>query len=201
MPKTRPILITGGRLVTMADGAPDEQAGSLLVIDGKIAEIIAPEAIVADAEIIDASGMIVLPGFVDTHRHVWQTQLRTLAADWSLFDYLVRMRSIYSAFYTPDDAYLGNYLGALEAVNAGVTTFADHSHMVNSPAHADSLINGLDHAGIRAVFCYGFFVNPSPDGTPAPSPGWRYQDIRRIRRERLERYPNGLNWLGDSRIG
>lgn len=185
MPKTRPILITGGRLVTMADGAPDEQVGSLLVIGGKIAEIIAPGAIVADAEIIDASGMIVLPGFVDTHRHVWQTQLRTLAADWSLFDYLVRMRSIYSAFYTPDDAYLGNHLGALEAVNAGVTTFADHSHMVNSPAHANSLINGLDHAGIRAVFCYGFFVNPSPDGPPAPSPGWRYEDIRRIRRERL----------------
>jgi cytosine/adenosine deaminase-related metal-dependent hydrolase len=125
--------------------------------------------------------MIVLPGFIDTHRHVWQTQLRTVAADWSLFDYLVHMRSIYSAFYTPEDAYLGNLLGALEAVNAGITTVADHSHLVNSPDHADGLVRGLDESGVRAVYCYGFFVNPKHNPfSQEQSPGWRYEDVLRV---------------------
>ncbi len=176
------MLIRGGRLVTMADGSPDERSGSLLIRDGKIADIQDADAPApAGAEVIDATGMIVLTGFVDTHRHTWQTQLRTVAADWSLFDYLVSMRSVYSAFYSPEDAYLGNLLGALEAVNAGITTVVDHSHLVNSPEHADGLIRGLDESGIRAVYCYGFFVNPKYNPfSMEPSPGWRYDDLRRV---------------------
>ena len=175
------ILIRGGRLVTMVDGSPDEQPGDLLIQNGKIADILVGAAHPPGVEVIDAAGMIVLPGFVDTHRHTWQTQLRTVAADWTLFDYVVRMRSVYSAFYTPEDAYLGNLLGALEAINAGVTTVADHSHLVNSPEHADRLIGALEDSGVRAIFCYGFFVNPRHNPfSQEPGPGWRYDDVRRI---------------------
>lgn len=182
MVESRGMLIRGGRIVTMVDGAPDEQAGTILIRSGKIADILEEGApLPGDVEIVDATGMIVLPGFVDTHRHVWQTQLRTTAADWSLFDYLVHMRSIYSAFYGPEDAYLGNLLGSLEAVNAGVTTVADHSHLVNSPDHADGLIRGLEESGVRAVYCYGFFVNPQHNPySQEPSPGWRYDDVLRV---------------------
>jgi cytosine/adenosine deaminase-related metal-dependent hydrolase len=130
--------------------------------------------------------MIVLPGFVDTHRHVWQTQLRTVATDWSLFDYFIRMRLVYASFYSAEDAYLGNLAGALEALDAGVTTIVDHCHIVNTPEHADEALRGLTEARIRALFCYGLFATARhhpfrlPDG-----PEWHFDDARRLRRERL----------------
>lgn len=181
------LLIQGGRVITMVDGQPDETAASVHVKDGRIAAILGPDAVVEDARVIDASNKIVMPGFVDTHRHVWQTQLRTVAADWTLYDYLVNMRSVYSGFYEAEDAYLGNYLGALEAVNAGITTLVDHCHLINSPEHTDRLIDGLEDSGIRAIFCHGMFVNPKFNPfSMEDEPGWRYDDIVRIRRERIK---------------
>lgn len=191
---TQPLLISGGRVVTMADGQPDEQALDVLIDNGRIADLLPPGTRVENARVIPADGKIVAPGFVDTHRHVWQTQLRTVAADWTLFEYIVNIRAVYSGFYGPEDAYLGNHLGALEALNAGVTTLVDHSHLVNSPQHADRLIDGLADAGLRARFCYGMFMNPKFDAAVQArsaswpretSPGWRYDDVRRVRKERL----------------
>jgi cytosine/adenosine deaminase-related metal-dependent hydrolase len=170
----------------MANGSPPGEFRDILIRDGKIADILPPGSKVDEAEVISAKAMIVMPGLVDTHRHTWQTQLRTVAADWTLFDYIVKMRSIYSAFYTPEDAYLGNLLGALESINAGITTIVDHCHLINSPEHADALIGGLADSGIRGVFCYGFFVNPGHNPyRRASGPGWRYDDVRRVRKERL----------------
>lgn len=139
-----------------------------------------------DAKVIDASKRILLPGFVDVHRHTWQTQLRTTAANWSLFDYLVDMRMKYSAFYNEEDAYLGNYLGALDSINSGITTIVDHCHLCNSPDYSDRLVDGLEDSGIRGVWCYGWFVNPKYNPfSLETSPGWRYEDAKRIRQERL----------------
>jgi cytosine/adenosine deaminase-related metal-dependent hydrolase len=181
------LLIKGGRIITMVDGQPDETAASVHVSGGKIAAILDTDAKVDGARVIDAAGKIVMPGFVDTHRHVWQTQLRTVAADWTLYDYLVNMRSVYSGFYEAEDAYLGNYLGALEALNAGITTLVDHCHLINSPEHTDRLIDGLEESGIRAIFCHGMFVNPKFNPfSMEEGPGWRYDDIARIRRERIK---------------
>ena len=96
------------------------------------------------------------------------------------------MRMAYSAFYTEEDAYLGNYVGTLESLNAGVTTVVDHCHLINSPKHADRLIDGLADSGTRAVFCYGFFINPKYNPfSLEQTPGWRYEDCKRIRKERL----------------
>lgn len=183
---TRPILIRDGRVLTMAPGAA-EAAVDVLVRGGRIAEV-APAIDCADAEVIDAAGRIVLPGFVDTHRHVWQTQLRTVAADWSLFDYFAQMRLVYSAFYGPEDVFLGNHVGALEALSAGITTLVDHCHILHTPEHTDEAVRGLDESGIRAVFCYGLFESPSYRDDPvrtALAPGWRREDARRLRRGRL----------------
>lgn len=156
-------LIKGGHVVSMNPVIGDLPSGDILIVDGKIAEV-APDIVADDVEIIDAANMIVLPGFVDTHRHVWQTQLRGISTDWSLFDYAVLMRHAYSTSYAPEDAYLGNFVGALEALNAGVTTIIDHSHLQISEAHSDALVEGLKDAGTRGIFCYAMYENPRREG-------------------------------------
>lgn len=168
-------------MLTLDPRIGDFEVADVLLEGERIAEV-GPSLRVGDCEVIDAAGMIVSPGFVDTHRHVWQTQLRGVASDWSLFDYFSQMRSIYSAFYEPDDAYLGNHVGALEALDAGITTLVDHCHIINSPEHADEAIRGLRESGIRAVFCYGLFPNPLPSPLrPESDSSWRFDDARRVR--------------------
>ena len=108
-------LIRGGTILTM-DPALGDLSGDVLIENGMIAAV-APTIACDDAEVVDARTMIVAPGFVDTHRHVWQTQLRGVATDWSLFDYTCLMRHAYSASYDVNDAYLGNYVGALVGVD------------------------------------------------------------------------------------
>jgi cytosine/adenosine deaminase-related metal-dependent hydrolase len=183
MARPTSLLIRGGRVLTMDEGLGDLDPADVLVEDDAIAAV-GPGLQAPGAEVLDATGMIVTPGFVDTHRHVWQTQLRTVAADWTLFDYFARMRSVYGSFYEPEDAYLGNHVGALEALSAGITTLVDHCHIINSPAHADQVIAGLRDAGIRGVFCYGLFPNPTQHPFAMTlDPGWRRDDARRVRRE------------------
>jgi cytosine/adenosine deaminase-related metal-dependent hydrolase len=175
-------LIKGGRVLAMTDRS--ERAADILVENDRIVAI-EPD-IATDAEIIDAQDSIVMPGFVDTHRHVWQTQLRTTATDWSLFDYFVQMRLGYSTFYTAEDAYLGNLVGALEALDAGITTLVDHCHILNTPEHAEEAARGLQEAGLRAIFCYGTFPNAPRVPMNVPSdPGWRHAAARELRRTRL----------------
>jgi cytosine/adenosine deaminase-related metal-dependent hydrolase len=164
----------------MVDGVGEIAAN--ILVDGDIIAAVGADVRDPEAEIIDARRGILLPGFVDTHRHTWQSQLRSTAGDWTLFDYLVRMRMTYSRFYGPDDVYLGNLLGAAEALNAGITTLVDHCHIINSPDHTDAAIAGLDTSGIRAVFCYGIYANPIAHNPFAVETdgAWRFDDYRRI---------------------
>ena len=170
----------------MARGHPAESPSDVVIRDGKILDLVPHGQGPEDAEILDAANMIVAPGLVDGHRHVWQSLLRTVAADWSLYDYLVNMRTVYSSQFSAEDAHLANYVGALEAIDSGVTTLVDHCHLINSPAHTDALIDGLESAGVRGIFCYGLFVNPTHHPFHMePGPGWRFDDMRRIRKGRL----------------
>ncbi|WCE02504.1 amidohydrolase family protein (plasmid) [Streptomyces sp. HUAS 31] len=154
MPSQR-ILLRGGTVITM-----DPRHGTLpcadVLIENGLIEKVAPH-IEADAEIIDVSGHIVMPGMIDTHRHTWQTLLRSLCADWTLIDYIFGVRLAVANAYTAEDMYLGNLLGSLDAINSGVTTLLDFSHCTNTPEHADGAITGLRDAGVRAVFGYGFY--------------------------------------------
>lgn len=126
-----------------------------ILIEGKKIAAIQPELNASDCEVIDASDMIVMPGLVDTHRHTWESLVRNVGADWSLMTYL---QNIYfgniGSHLRPQDGYVANLLGALEALDAGVTTILDWS-MTISPDHADELIRGLQDAGVRAVFAHG----------------------------------------------
>lgn len=173
-------LIHGARVIDGDPATSDGAVADILVEDGRIAQI-AP-GLDADAERVDASGCIVTPGFVDTHRHTWQTAMRGICADWTLLDYFRGIRMAASAVYSPDDVYAGNLAGALEALDAGVTCVLDFSHCLISPDHADEAVRGLREAGLRGVFAYGMFPVPVAE-PPFDAPEKRFDDARRVRTE------------------
>jgi cytosine/adenosine deaminase-related metal-dependent hydrolase len=171
-------LIRGGHVLTMDPALGDLPTGDVLVEDGVIVAV-APSLEAIDAEVIDATGHLVLPGLVDTHRHTWQSLVRGICGDWTLGDYYFGIRLAISPAYTADDVRLGNRLGALDALNAGVTTLLDFSHCNNTPDHSDAAVLGLRDAGIRAAFCYGFFES-SPETTRFGEHSARLADFHRI---------------------
>lgn len=147
------LLIKNGFVLTQDDNRR-ELRGDLLIREGQIQEI--ASSIESDALYIDASGCAVLPGFVDTHRHTWQTALRGMAAGDDLRGYQAKIQGRFGARFTPDDVYAGNLLGAYSAGQSGITTLCDESHVQNSSAHTDAAVQALYDSGIRAVFDYGW---------------------------------------------
>jgi 5-methylthioadenosine/S-adenosylhomocysteine deaminase len=151
-------LIRGGTVLSL-DPAVGDFATADVLIEGDVIVEVQPSLEVADAETIDATGMIVMPGFVDTHRHIWEGLLRNIGTDVPL-----EGRSSYISFvlhklapaFRPEDAYIGDLLSALGAIDAGITTLLDWSHIQGSPAHTDAVIQALQDSGLRAVFAYGF---------------------------------------------
>lgn len=117
---------------------------------------------------------------------MWQQLLRTIASDWSLFDYFVNIRCKYGSLYTAEDVYFANYSSALNLLANGVTCVLDHCHVMNSPAHSDAAVKGLKDAGIRGTFCYGFYENPTGVEGGCVGEGWdqkaREDDARRVRK-------------------
>lgn len=128
--------------------------GDLLVKNGKILEV-GYKLSARGAHVIDLSGKIIMPGFVDTHRHMWQGLLRNIGPDDLLLDYLNSILFGFAPVITPDEIFIGNLVTALSAANAGITTVLDWSHIATSPDHTDAAIDGLEAAGIRAVYGYG----------------------------------------------
>ena len=152
-------LITGGIVLSM-DPAVGEVANADVLIDGdRIVEVRHGVGAVADAEVIDATGMIVMPGFVDTHRHIWEGLLRNIGTDVPLegrSSYISYVLHKLAPAFQPEDAYVGDLISALGAIDAGITTLLDWSHIQGSPAHTDAVVQALRDSGMRAVFAYGF---------------------------------------------
>jgi cytosine/adenosine deaminase-related metal-dependent hydrolase len=159
------ILIKGGCVLTVDRSIGNFAKGDVLIDGTKIAAV-APNLSAADAEVIDASNMIVMPGFIDTHRHVWEGILRNIGTDVPLegeSSYLAFILNTLAPVYRPEDAYVGDLVGLLGAIDAGITTILDWSHIQATREHADAVIRALQETGIRAVFAYG-------------NPWWKYPD-------------------------
>jgi 5-methylthioadenosine/S-adenosylhomocysteine deaminase len=172
-------LIRGGTVLSMDPEIGDLPTGDVLIEDDKIVAV-QPE-ISADAEVIDAKGFIVIPGFVDTHRHTWETAIRGCAPNATLDDYFVEVLDTFAPLYRPEDVYASNLAGALECINAGITTLVDWSHINNTPEHPDAAIRALQEVGIRAQYAYGSANTSLADywfesGIVMPA-----DDVRRIR--------------------
>ena len=172
----------------------DEQIGELngatiTIEGGRIASILptparrgtSPEA-AEGSQIIDGSGLIAMPGFVDTHRHTWQSAIKHSYAELDPRVYFAEVLKGLGASYQPEDVYAGNKLGSYAALSSGTTTLFDWSHVQNSPEHTDAAIAGLRESGIRAVFGHGWPTSPDDSWTNnslRPHP----QDIRRVQKE------------------
>lgn len=175
----RDTVIRNAIVLTMNEAQDEYVRADLFMKDGKIAGI-GPDLGPVDAHEIDGEGYIVMPGFVDTHRHTWQCLLRNAAADWTLSQYFAGVRGVMGELYTPDDMYVSNYIGSLEALNAGITTMVDWSHNNNSPDHADMAVKGLRDSGVRGVFGYG---NANREWFPVSDERTDFDDVARVKRE------------------
>jgi cytosine/adenosine deaminase-related metal-dependent hydrolase len=169
-PQGSRILLKGGVVLSMDPKVGNFRTADVLIEGAKIAAV--QPNLNATAEIIDASNMIVMPGFVDTHRHAWQGALRNIIPNAVLGDYVRDILGTARPHYRPQDVHIGDLISALGAINAGVTTMLDWSHIGNSPEHTDAAIAGLRESGIRAVYAFG-----SGSGAQGRYP----QDIRRLR--------------------
>src|SRR5918996_6323208 len=151
----RPVVFRGGTVLTMNDAHDVLHDADVLVVDDKIAGVgpglDAPEG----AFEIDASDGIVMPGMIDTHRHMWQTALRGYGADWSLTQYFVFFYLEWGKIFRPEDIHAGNLLSAIEAIDAGVTTTVDWSHGLQTTQHADAAVDALTTVPGRFVLAYG----------------------------------------------
>ncbi|SEW30566.1 amidohydrolase family protein [Natrinema salifodinae] len=177
------IVIRNGTVVTV-DPELGIQRDADVLVDGGTIERIERSIEAPTADVIDADDAIVLPGFVNSHLHTWQAGVRGVAGDWSFDEYLETMLGEISGHYRPVDAYLGNLFGAVEQLNAGTTTILDWFHIANSPDHTDRAIDGLEDAGIRAVFAHGPPGDDSAtwwENSAEPHP----DDVRRLHRERF----------------
>jgi len=158
----RKVLIKGGAVLSMDDNVGNFPTGDVLVDGAHIVDV-AARIDAPDAAVIDAAGKIVMPGFVDTHHHQFETALRSQLAHGILINdgrpanasnYYETILQNISMIYRPDDVYINELFGGISQIDAGVTTVMDVSQIHHSPDHSDAAIEGLRDAGRRAVFGY-----------------------------------------------
>ncbi|HZP85312.1 MAG TPA: amidohydrolase family protein [Burkholderiales bacterium] len=178
----RRYVIRGGAVLSM-DAKIGEFAQADVLIEGKRIVAVGPAVGASGADVIDARGKIVMPGFVDTHHHQFETALRGFLADGLLandgteqgavnyFDYILGR---FAKVYRPQDVYINELFGALSQLDAGVTTVLDISQIHHSPEHSDAAIRGIVESGRRTAF--GYFEGHG-DKTRYPS------DAARIRKQ------------------
>jgi len=151
----RPVVFRGATVLTM-DDAHHVLANADVLVTGETIAAAGPGLAVPDGTAeIDASGGILMPGMIDTHRHMWQTAMRGYGADWTLTQYFVWNYLQWGKSFRPQDIYAGNLLSAMEAIDAGVTTTVDWSHNLQTVDHAEAAVDALQEVPGRWVLAYG----------------------------------------------
>ena len=166
------VLLDNGSIITFDDSSQSVQIlrnTSILVQDDRITAIFPAgsynDTLPADTEIISATGKIVSPGFIDTHRHLWQSAYRTIAQNITLSSYTSTLAPGLPAVverFKPDDVYYGQYFGILEGLNAGVTSIVDHSHGTWNEENAEASLKASIDTDARIFWGFNFQGN-NPD--------------------------------------
>ncbi|KAJ7027555.1 amidohydrolase [Mycena alexandri] len=156
-------LLRGGTFITYSDSASNLEIiteGAMLFNDTIIAISQTIDGLDSqsnsDVQIVNTTGKIISPGFIDTHRHTWQTAMRTLGPNVQLENYAWLFGTTGPAplIFSPDDIHTASLMGTLEALNAGVTTSLDFAHVTWTRAHADAALQGVIDSGARVWWCY-----------------------------------------------
>jgi cytosine/adenosine deaminase-related metal-dependent hydrolase len=151
----RPVVFRGGTVLTMDDSSTVLRDADVLVVGDRI-EAVGPQLEVPEGtQEIDARGGIVMPGMIDTHRHMWQTAMRGYGADWTLTQYFVWNYLEHGRKFRPEDIAAGNRLAAIESIDAGVTTVVDWSHNLHTLDHAEAAVDALQSVPGRYVLAHG----------------------------------------------
>jgi 5-methylthioadenosine/S-adenosylhomocysteine deaminase len=160
--KGRRYVIRGGHVMSM-DPAVGDFAQADVLVEGKKILAVGPNLQARGAAVIDARGRIVMPGFIDTHHHQFETALRSFLADGLLFNdgqphgainYFEYILGRFAPVYRPEDVYINEVFGGLSQLDAGVTTTHDISQIHHSPEHSDAAVQGLMAIDRRAAFGY-----------------------------------------------
>src|SRR5215472_4500420 len=151
----QPVVLRNATVLTMDDSHTVLSDADVLISGERIAAVGTGLAVPEGTAEIDASGGIVMPGMIDTHRHMWQTAMRGYGADWTLTQYFVYYYLTWGKKFRPQDYYAGNLLSAIEALDAGVTTSVDWSHGLQTTEYADAATDALEAVPGRFVLAYG----------------------------------------------
>src|SRR5438128_3894531 len=189
----RRYVIRGGSVMSMD---PDPKVGDFakgdVLMQGKKILAVGPNLHAGDADVIDATGRIVMPGFIDTHHHQFETALRSFLANGILINdgsgspsanptYYEYILLKFAPVYRPEDVYISELFGGLAQLDDGVTTVHDVSQIHHSPQHSDAAIQALFDTGRRAAF--GFFESAGA-AVIGSNPGNQYpQDAPRIKQK------------------
>jgi cytosine/adenosine deaminase-related metal-dependent hydrolase len=193
MPPREDLLIRNAYVLTMDTALGDLPSGDLHVRDGRVAAV-GVGLTAPGATVVDGRDMLVLPGLIETHWHIWTTMLRSMAGDVTDRGYFPTSRGV-GAFYTAEDMYVSGRLACAEAINAGITFVHDWCHNVRAPEYAEAALRALKESGVRARFSYG-----TPTGQANDAPIDR-ADLRRLH-ESWDDYSDdgrltlGLAWRG-----
>ncbi len=167
-PPERPVVFRNATVLTIDPSLGMIEGGDVLVVANRIAAV-GQQLVVPDGTVeIDATGGILMPGMVDTHRHMWQTALRGFGADWTLTNYFMFYYLNWGKIFRAEDIYAGNLLAATEAVDSGVTTTVDWSHGLQTVEYADAAVDALEAVPGRFVLAYGNLLGAPWQWTKAP---------------------------------
>jgi 5-methylthioadenosine/S-adenosylhomocysteine deaminase len=189
LPGRSEFVVRGANILTMDPALGDLAGGDVHVRAGEIAAV-GKNLRTSGGEVIDGSGMIALPGLVDTHSHLWNTPLRNLVEEGPKMGYFALTLAL-GKEYTPEDMYRGVRLGVAEMLYSGITTVHDWSHNIRAPAYADADLRALRDVGIRARFSYG-----TPQGGLSRDETMDLADLARVQREWFAVSSDGLLTLG-----
>jgi 5-methylthioadenosine/S-adenosylhomocysteine deaminase len=193
--RKRRILLRGGIVLSLDPKVGDFEHADVL-IDDKMIAAVGPNLVAPDAEVIDCAGTIVMPGFITTHHHQYETIQRSIIPDgvlaqpWPMESYQSVVQAIWTAGrivdptdpnrivwdlgrvpYDPEDCYISMLVACLSEMMQGITCGTDTSQSNHTPDHTDALIKGLADSGRRTVFAYSGGIDRRADGHPYEVPG------------------------------